>query len=60
MYEKIRLFLAECSRSNYDRIAPGISTLTVAHRDDLLFNLSRVETADRELHDAPQPVGGSR
>jgi hypothetical protein len=39
------LFLAECSRSNYDRIAPGISNLTIAHRDALLFQLSQLETA---------------
>jgi hypothetical protein len=45
MYENIRLFIAECSRANFDYTAPGISMLTVAHRDDLLFQLSRVETA---------------
>ena len=45
MYENIRLFLAECSRANFDYTASGTSTLTVAHRDDLLFQLSRVETA---------------
>jgi hypothetical protein len=45
MYENLRLFLAECSRANFDYAAPAISTLTVAHRDNLLFQLSRVETA---------------
>jgi hypothetical protein len=45
MYENIRLFLAECSRANFDYSSPDISILTVAHRDDLLFQLSRVETA---------------
>jgi hypothetical protein len=42
MYENLRLFLAECSRANFDYAAPAISTLTVAHRDNLLFQLSRV------------------
>lgn len=45
MYETIRVFLAECSRANFDYAGPGISNLTVAHRDDLLFQLSRVETS---------------
>jgi hypothetical protein len=45
MYENIRLFLAECSRANYAYTAPTLSTLTVAHRDYLLLQLSRVETA---------------
>ena len=45
MYENLRLFLAECSRANFDYATPAISTLTVAHRDNLLFQLSRVETA---------------
>jgi hypothetical protein len=45
MYENIRLFLAECRRANFDYAAPTLSILTVAHRDDLLFQLSRVETA---------------
>ena len=45
MYETIRLFLAECSRANFDYSTPTISTLTVAHRDDLLLQLSRVEAA---------------
>jgi hypothetical protein len=45
MYENIRLFLAECNRANFNYTSPAVSTLTVAHRDDLLFQLSRVETA---------------
>jgi hypothetical protein len=45
MYENLRLFLAECSRANFNYATPAFSTLTVAHRDDLLFQLSRVETA---------------
>jgi hypothetical protein len=45
MYENVRLFLAECSRASFDYTTPNVSTLTVAHRDDLLFQLSRVETA---------------
>ena len=45
MYENLRLFLAECSRANFDYATPSLSTLTVAHRDDFLFQLSRVETA---------------
>jgi hypothetical protein len=45
MYENIRLFLAECSRANFNYATPAFSTLTVAHRDDLLLQLSRVETA---------------
>jgi hypothetical protein len=45
MYENIRLFIAECSRANFDYTSPAVSILTVAHRDDLLFQLGRVETA---------------
>jgi hypothetical protein len=45
MYENLRLFLAECSRANFNYATPAFSTLTVAHRDDLLFQLSRVEAA---------------
>ena len=45
MYDQIRLFLAECSRANYDRSAPGVSNLTIAHRNDLLFQLNQLETA---------------
>ena len=45
MYETIRLFLAECSRANFAYATSTFSTLSVAHRDDLLLQLSRVETA---------------
>ena len=45
MYEKIKLFIAECSRAHYDPAAPGVSNLSIAHRDDLLFQLSQLQTA---------------
>jgi len=45
MYDKIRLFIAECSRASFDRNATGISNLTVAQRDGLLFQLNQLQNA---------------
>ena len=49
MYDKLQSFLAECRRAGYDRTAPSLSHLTIAHRDDLLFQLDQIRSAIENL-----------
>jgi hypothetical protein len=49
MYDKLQSFLAECRRAGYDHTATGVSHLTVAHRDDLLFQLDQIRSAIENL-----------
>lgn len=45
LYEKLRLLASECARVGYDHATTGVSHLTAAHRDDLLFQVDQVESA---------------
>jgi hypothetical protein len=42
LHEGLRTLISECVRAHYDRSNPGISRITIAHRDDLLFQLQQV------------------
>ncbi|HET6170048.1 MAG TPA: hypothetical protein VFE01_07700 [Terracidiphilus sp.] len=49
MYDKLQSFLAECRRAGYDHTATGVSHLSVAHRNDLLFQLDQIRSAIENL-----------
>jgi hypothetical protein len=42
LHERLRTLISECVRAHYDRNSPAISRITIAHRDDLLFQLQQV------------------
>jgi hypothetical protein len=43
LHEKVRTLLSECVRAHYDHATPAVSVITVAHRDDLLFQLEQAK-----------------
>ena len=42
LHEKLKTLISECIRAHYDHASPAVSRITLAHRDDLLFQLQQV------------------
>ncbi len=49
LHQALRTLISECARAQFDHLNPAVQRISIAHRDDLLFQLKQVEGAIRRL-----------
>ncbi|HEY4009681.1 MAG TPA: hypothetical protein VGM11_05980 [Acidobacteriaceae bacterium] len=49
LHQALTALVSECARAHYDHANPAVQRITVAHRDDLLFQLEQVQGVLRSV-----------